>query len=176
MLAVAVGDPSAFTAVYIRLLPHVLATVQRQVPVRAQAEEVAQEVILDLWRAAGRYQPATGTVTGWVTGLARRRAVDRYRQQARTERREHYAGGRPQPDGDRLPEGVVRREEHREVRAALQELTALQSEAIICAYYREHTHRHAADLLGIPLGTFKTRVRDGLTALRHTLQTYALER
>jgi RNA polymerase sigma-70 factor, ECF subfamily len=168
--AVALGDQQAFASLYDRLVPLVYGVVRRVVRDPAQSEEVAQEVFVEVWRLATRFDPARGTGRAWVLTLAHRRAIDRVRSEQASRDRTDRIGHRDQSRAfDEVAEHVEVRLEHDQVREALHELTDLQREAVELAYYRGYTYREVADLLDAPLGTVKTRMRDGLIRLRDCL-------
>ncbi|KLJ02182.1 sigma-70 family RNA polymerase sigma factor [Streptomyces albidoflavus] len=167
---VAVGDRDAFTTVYDTLAGPVLGLVRRVLRDPAQSEEVAQEVLVEVWRTAARYRPAKGTVMTWVMTLAHRRAVDRVRSvQAAADREERAALLDRTPAFDEVAEQVETRLEREQVRRCLRTLTELQRESVSLAYYRGLAYREVAELLTVPLGTVKTRLRDGLIRLRDCL-------
>lgn len=167
---VAVGDRDAFTTVYDTVAGPVLGLVRRVLRDPAQSEEVAQEVLVEVWRTAARYRPAKGTVMTWVMTLAHRRAVDRVRSaQAAADREERAALLDRTPAFDEVAEQVETRLEREQVRRCLRTLTELQRESVSLAYYRGLAYREVAELLTVPLGTVKTRLRDGLIRLRDCL-------
>ncbi|MCX5462403.1 sigma-70 family RNA polymerase sigma factor [Streptomyces albidoflavus] len=167
---VAVGDRDAFTTVYDTVAGPVLGLVRRVLRDPAQSEEVAQEVLVEVWRTAARYRPAKGTVMTWVLTLAHRRAVDRVRSaQAAADREERAALLDRTPAFDEVAEQVETRLEREQVRRCLRTLTELQRESVSLAYYRGLAYREVAELLSVPLGTVKTRLRDGLIRLRDCL-------
>ena len=175
---VARGDEQAFARLYDLVAPRVYGLARRVVRDPAQAEEVVQEVLLEVWRAAARFEPDRGSGTGWILTLAHRRAVDRVRQaQAASDRERRAATTAPASDRDAGPdpvaEQVTDRLEHRQVRHCLGALTDLQREVITLAYYQARTYRQVADLLDVPLPTVKTRMRDGLIKLRDCLGAWA---
>lgn len=136
----------------------------------AQSEEVAQEVLIEVWRSASRFDPSRGSAATWQMTIAHRRAVDRVRSsQAALERDQRVGRSAHRPPFDEVVEQVETRLEHEQVRKALSALTDLQREAVTLAYYGGYTYRQVAELLDVPLGTVKTRLRDGLIRLRDAL-------
>ncbi|MFN8076714.1 MAG: ECF RNA polymerase sigma factor SigK [Kineosporiaceae bacterium] len=170
MRRVALGDEAAFAALFDRLVGPVFGLVVQVVRDPAQSEEVTQEVLVEVWRTAARYDAARGSVLAWVTTLARRRAVDRVRSaQAGADRDARHAATTGDVAYDEVAEAVEHRLEQQAVRRCLGGLTELQRESVSLAYYRGLTQTEVADLLGVPLPTVKTRLRDGLIRLRDCL-------
>jgi RNA polymerase sigma-70 factor, ECF subfamily len=165
---VARGDAAAFEAVYEQLGPPVLGIVRRVIRDPAQAEEVAQEVLLEVWRTAFKFDESRGSALAWVMMLAHRRAVDRVRSVQRESERERRTATADIPY-DEVTEAVEARLEHERVRRCLGSLTDLQRESVTLAYYGGYTYGQVAILLGIPTGTVKTRMRDALIRLRDCL-------
>ncbi|MGW0117987.1 ECF RNA polymerase sigma factor SigK [Streptomyces sp. NPDC003327] len=164
---VARGDKQAFSTLYDALAPLVFGIVLKVVRDRAQSEEVAQEVMIDLWRQASRYRPEAGAVTAWAATIAHRRAVDRVRSaQAATDREQAQASRGYTTAFDEVTEQVETRLESEQVRRCLRGLTELQRQAVTLAYYQGLTYREVAEALRTPLPTIKTRMRDGLIRLR----------
>jgi RNA polymerase sigma-70 factor (ECF subfamily) len=167
---VARGDDAAFTQLYDLVVRPVFGLVQRVVRDPAQSEEVVQEVMVELWRTATRYSPDRGSAMTWVMTLAHRRAVDRVRSaQSATEREDRVATQSVPRPFDEVADQVTMRLEHEQVRRCLSTLTELQRESITLAYYGGRTYREVGELLQTPLGTIKTRLRDGLIRLRDCL-------
>ena len=173
LLQVARGDESAFAALYDELGPAVYGLARRVIRDPARAEEVAQEVFLQVWQTAARFDPERGRAKSWVLTLAHRRAVDAVRHdQAATNRDKAYdwsAG----PDYDEVNETVTIRLEHEQVRRCMEGLTELQREAIDLAYYKGYTYAECASVLDANPSTIKTRMRDGLVRLRDCMGVVA---
>jgi RNA polymerase sigma-70 factor (ECF subfamily) len=167
---VARGDQDAFASVYDAVAGPVLGIVRRVLRDQAQSEEVAQEVLVEMWRTAARYRRDRGSVMNWVLTLAHQRAVDRVRSVEASAAREAKAALLDRtPEFDEVTEQVEARLEREQVRRCLRTLTELQRESVTLAYYRGLTYREVAELLALPLGTVKTRLRDGLIRLRDCL-------
>ncbi|MER5583514.1 sigma-70 family RNA polymerase sigma factor [Streptomyces asoensis] len=167
---VALGDEDAFARVYDAVAGPVLGVVQAVVRDRAQSEEVAQEVLVEVWRTAPRYRAERGTAINWVLTLAHRRAVDRVRSVEAAVVRDHKAALLERtPEFDEVTEQVEARLEREQVRRCLRTLTEIQRQAVTLAYYRGLTYPQVAGALSLPLGTVKTRLRDGLIRLRDCL-------
>ena len=166
---VARGDESAFAAVYDSLAPAVLGLVRRVLRDPARSEEVLQEVFLQVWQQAHRFDTERGRAKTWVLTLAHRRAVDAVRRdQAAADRDARYDRARV-PEHDEVVEEVTTRLEHEQVRRCLGSLTDLQRESVTLAYYRGYTYGEVASLLDANPATVKTRMRDGLIRLRDCL-------
>ena len=164
------GDQEAFARLYDRFADRVFGLVRRVVRDASQSEEVTQEVFVEAWRTARRFDPARGSVSAWLLTLAHRRAVDRVRSEQAARNREERVAVRDRVGShDTVSEDVEVRLEHEQVRRALGGLTELQREAIELAYYGGNTYREVATLLDTPLPTVKTRLRDGLIRLRDEL-------
>jgi RNA polymerase sigma-70 factor, ECF subfamily len=165
---VAKGDDSAFRVLYDGVAPAVLGTALRVLRDPAQSEEVMQEVLLEVWRSAARFDPAVGSATAWIMTLAHRRAVDRVRSEQRAVERELRAATAA-VDYDAVSDAVETSLEQERVRRCLSSLTELQRESVTLAYYGGYSYREVALLLGVAVGTVKTRMRDGLIRLRDCL-------
>jgi RNA polymerase sigma-70 factor, ECF subfamily len=167
---VARGDRIAFAQLYDRVSGALYGLIRQVLRDPAQSEEVTQEVLLEIWRTAPRFDANRGSAKAWMMTMAHRRAVDRVRSEQASRDRDDKVGAREtQRDFDVVAEAVETRLEQQQVRRALDQLTDLQREAVELAYYGGHTYREVAELLDTPLGTVKTRLRDGLIRLRDTL-------
>jgi RNA polymerase sigma-70 factor, ECF subfamily len=165
LAAVGQGEDAAFEPVYEQLREpvyrHVLALLRNP----AQSEEVAQEVLLELWCTAVRYDPGKGTAVAWATMIARRRAIDRVRSAAASTARDQQARALAAL-GDPTQEAVSDVFDDDQLTRCLDMLSGPQREAITLAFYEGHTYSQVAATLGVPLGTVKGRIREGLIKLR----------
>jgi RNA polymerase sigma-70 factor (ECF subfamily) len=134
----------------------------------SQSEEVAQEVLLEVWRTAARFDPAVGGAATWVMTIAHRRAIDRVRSTTAAAGREHKTADIRTPH-DEVAEAVEASLDRERVRRCLDGLTDVQRESITLAYYGGYSYRQVAELLKVTLGAIKTRIRDGLIRMRDCL-------
>jgi RNA polymerase sigma-70 factor (ECF subfamily) len=167
---VAKGDQAAFGELYDQVAPRVLGLVKRLLVDHAQSEEVTQEIFLEIWQTASRYEPARGGALSWIMTMAHRRAVDRIRASQAGRDRDSRIGIRDLAvEYDHVAETVEIRIEHERVEKAMLRLTQLQRQAVSLAYFGGYSHSEVAELLHVPLGTVKTRLRDGMIRLRDEL-------
>jgi RNA polymerase sigma-70 factor, ECF subfamily len=170
LVRVAGGDREAFAALYDRTASRVFGLVKRLVRDHAQSEEVTQEVFLEIWQNAARYEGSRGSAMSWILTLTHRRAVDRIRASQASRDRDERIGIRDlEREFDSVAEGVEITIENERVKRAMQRLTELQRQAVTLAYYGGYSHSEVAELLHIPVGTVKTRLRDGMIRLRDEL-------
>ncbi len=164
------GDEAAFARVYDATAARAYGLALRVVRDPSQAEEVAQEAFLEIWRTASRFDPDRGSAVSWILTLVHRKAVDRVRSaEASTRRDTAYHQANQAVEHDSTAEAAQASIEARRVRQALDSLTEVQRQALDLAYFRGYTHTEVAAMLDLPVGTAKTRIRDGLIRLRDTM-------
>jgi RNA polymerase sigma-70 factor, ECF subfamily len=164
---VAGGDRRAFARLYDLISPRVFGLILRILVDRSQSEEVLQEVFLEIWQSASRFAPNKGQGRSWVMTMAHRRAVDRVRSSQASTDRDVRVGFRDLDVAhDDVAEQGELRIEGEKVAAAVATLPENQREALVLAYYGGYSQSEIAALVGAPLGTVKTRMRDGLARLR----------
>lgn len=167
---VAHADQRAFSELYDLLSPRVFGLIKRLLRDHAQSEEVTQEVFLEIWQTATRFDPNKGGATTWILTMAHRRAVDRVRSSQSSRDRDTRIGIRDHKvDYDQVSETIEIRIEHERVEKAMTRLTELQRQAVSLAYYGGYSHSEVAQMLSVPIGTVKTRLRDGMIRLRDEL-------
>ena len=161
------GDKAAFSALYDAIAPQVLGLATHILRDQAQAEEVTQEVFVEVWQKAHTFDPGRGSAKSWVLRLAKSRSIDRLRSWRSAQARD------TEDFNLQLTTWVAPAEEEAEQRLESQELQELivsigepHRSALMLAYFGEYTHQEIADATGVALGTAKTRVRDGLQKLR----------
>ena len=164
------GEQEAFSQLYEAVSGRVYGLAVRVVRDPAQAEEVAQEAFLEVWRTAGRFDAEKGSPMAWILTIVHRRAVDRVRAAESSTRREvAYHDRNRTVSHDETAEAATASLEAHRVRTALASLTQVQREAVELAYLQGYTHSEIARMLDLPIGTAKTRIRDGLIRLRDTM-------
>ena len=164
------GDEAAFARLYDATAARAFGLAVRVVRDPAQAEEVTQEAFLEIWRTASRFDRERGSAVSWVLTLVHRKAVDRVRSaEASTRRDTTYHQSNVAVEHDSTAEAAQASMEARRVRQALGSLTEVQREALELAYFKGYTHTEVATMLDLPVGTAKTRIRDGLIRLRDTM-------
>jgi RNA polymerase sigma-70 factor (ECF subfamily) len=176
MAAIARGDEECFATLYDRYAPQLFAICLRIVHRHADAEAALSDVFWQIWTQAGRYNPNRGSPRTFLMTLARSRAIDRWRTIAARLSRER--GGADDVLGEQAcgrandgPEqAAMVGEEGRLVREALGSLLPSQRETLELAYFEGRTHSEIASDLGLPLGTVKTHIRQGLIRLRRALR------
>jgi len=167
---VARGDQAAYEAVYDRMAGPVYGLIRKVLRDPAQSEEVAQEVLLEVWRMAARFDATRGSAASWVLTIAHRRAIDRVRSETAAAEREQRTAAVGEPAlVDEVAETVEASLEAERVRRCLDGLTDLQREAVTLAFYKGYSYPQVAALLDVALGTIKTRIRDGLIRMRDCL-------
>ncbi len=170
MRQVSRGHDQAFSELYDLTSTRVYGVVLRVIRSPDQAAEVTQEAYLEAWRQAARYRPESGSVLAWLLTIAHRRAVDRVRSATSRHDREERYERETRPDAaDVVWDDVSRQVDVERVRRSMSSLTEVQREAVTLAYFGGYTHREVARMLSLPLGTAKTRIRDGLIGLRDAL-------
>ena len=165
------GEPRAFEVIFDRHSAAAFSLAYRMCGRRAMAEDVVQDAFLSLWRSGARYDRRRGSVRNWVLGVVHNRAIDAFRRGVVRESRnvpddgvaERLAGP------ERTEDEVARRDEAKHVREALDELPAEQRQVIELAYFGGFTHTEISEMLTLPAGTVKGRMRLGLTKLRMAL-------
>jgi RNA polymerase sigma-70 factor (ECF subfamily) len=164
------GDEAAFAELYDATAARAYGLALRVVRNPSQAEEVMQEAFLELWRTATRFDSAKGSAVSWILTLVHRKSVDRIRSaEASTRRDTVWHHGSQDVEHDSTAEAAQASMEARRVRQALDSLTEVQREALELAYFKGYTHTEVAAMLDLPVGTAKTRIRDGLIRLRDTM-------
>jgi RNA polymerase sigma-70 factor, ECF subfamily len=163
----ALGDENAFAQFYDATSARAYGLALRVVRNPAHAEEVTQEAYLDAWRSSTRFDPARGSAAGWLLTIVHRKAVDRVRSvEAASARDETWNRETAPTDHDQTAEAAHASLDAARIRSAVATLTDVQRRAVELTYFGGYTHTEVATLLDVPLGTAKTRIRDGLIRLR----------
>ena len=170
MARTATGEQAAFAELYDLTTRRVFGIVLTVLRSPEHAREVAQEVYVEVWKQASTYKPEKGSVIAWMATMAHRRAVDRVRSvSSEVARDQRYAFIDLEPESDEVWDSVAQKYDVERVREALGHLTKIQRQAIQLAYYEGLTQSQIATKLKLPLGTVKTRIRDGLRRLGEAL-------
>lgn len=173
-MGTAQGSSEAFAALYDVVAPAVYGTANRILLNTALAEEAAHDALLDVWRTCRSFDPSRRSAWAWILTIAHRRAVDTVRtEQAACDRIRRAASQMREHEQDVVSNTAMNNVGDAALQYELKRLTALQREAIDLAYYSGFTHREVAEVLGVPLGTAKSRIRDGLQQLRTQLTPQA---
>lgn len=172
LTATAAGDEEAFAEFYRATNRRVFGLAVRIVRSPTMAEEITQEVYLQAWSTAYRYDNSRSAPMTWLMMLTHRRAVDLVRtEQANTDRDNAYGNADFRPGHDTVTEQVDTQFDYQSVRTHLARLTELERESIALAFYGGRTYREVAEFLGIPLPTVKSRIRCGLKQMEHWLRS-----
>lgn len=167
-------DPEGFKALYERHGGAAYSLAYRIVGDRAIAEDTTQEAFLSIWRSGSRYDRSRGSVRSWVLSIVRNRSIDALRRGgAGAPKLDHddEAALDGQPASERTDATVIRNETARELRGAMRALPEEQSKVIELAYFGGFSHSEIADMVGLPLGTVKGRMRLGLEKIRTEIAT-----
>lgn len=165
------GDPRAFDLLFERHGGAAFSLAYRMVGNRSNAQDVSQEAFLSIWRSKMRYQADKGSVRTWILGIVHHRAIDALRRNLVHDRRRGSAEGMEErfEAPERTDVEVARREDARNVRAAIETLPVDQSQVVELAYFGGFSHSKIAEMLDTPIGTVKGRMRLGLEKLRREL-------
>lgn len=167
---VALRDVDAFASFYDLTRARVYGLVTRVLRDPGYSEETTQDIYLQVWRSAASYDPKAGSPLAWLLTVAHRRAVDRVRsEQAAGQRESRYGAANVEPPSDQVAEAVILRDERQQVTNCLDSLTDVQRECIQLAYYDGLTYVQVSERLSANLATIKSRMRDGIRALRKCL-------
>jgi RNA polymerase sigma-70 factor (ECF subfamily) len=171
--AMAAGDSGpALSAFYQQYASMVLALLMKMLGSRAEAEEILQEVFVELWRRAPQYDPTRGSVVAWVVTVARCRALDALRARTRRhgDRQSEYGEGDAMVTASGRPDVLVSSTRwHQALRQAFQRLSAEQRAVLELSYFQGMSHGQIADTLGLPVGTVKSRILAGMRSMRTML-------
>jgi RNA polymerase sigma-70 factor (ECF subfamily) len=166
------GDSKAFAELFDRVSPLALGVLVRLLGQRSSAEEVLQEVFLQVWTSAGSYRESLGSPCAWILGIARYRGIDRLRQRQARARREELACRREE-DEVVTPDWAESVDRGSRVKRALNTLPAEQRACIELAFFEDLSHAEIAARLAAPLGTVKSRLQLGMRRLRLALGDFA---
>jgi RNA polymerase sigma-70 factor (ECF subfamily) len=165
----AVGDQQAFELLYKQLAQPAYGVIRRVLRDPAQSEEVTQEVMLEVWRTAARFDPAISSAATWVLTIAHRRAVDRVRSEVAATERERTTAWADLGTSDEVADLLETTLDRDRVRRCLGALTEVQRQSITLAYYSGYTYSQVSALVEATLPAIKSRIRDGLLRMRSCL-------
>ena len=168
--AVARGEDRAFDQVFVQLNGPIYRLALALVRDPAQAEEITQDVLAEIWRLAGRFDPAQGSAMTWALMIARRRTIDRVRSVTADASRERRIAA-VSVAWDQVSEAVEDGLDREDLRRNLGRLSDQQRQAIVAVFNEGHTIAEAAQILNIPAGTVKSRIRAAVTSLRRSMRT-----
>ena len=170
--AMAAGDQAALRSLYEQTHQIVFTLIYRIVNNRETADELTVDVFHEVWRRAAAYDPAGGSVVGWIMNQARSRAIDRLRFEQRKKRVNAYPDSPVTATPPKDPQQAFHAEEEKKILTdALEVLTLHERQAIETAFFSELTYQETAAKLNEPVGTIKSRIRSGLGKLREALAT-----
>ena len=164
------GDQRAFAEFYDLISPLVFGVVLKVMRNRALAEEVTQEVFVELWRLAPKFDTGRGSAKAWACTIARRRAIDRVRSEEAARRRDERDAELVAVPADTVSEAAIHNAERVMLAGAFGQLSDKQRAAVELAFFGGHSYRTVAAILDEPEGTVKTRIRDGLNRLRELME------
>ncbi|MDQ3782205.1 MAG: sigma-70 family RNA polymerase sigma factor [Actinomycetota bacterium] len=170
LVAVAGGDKDAFARLYDRVSAVVFGVIKRVLVDPTMSEEVAQDVMLEVWRIAPRFESARGSASAWITTIAHRRAVDRVRSEQAMRDRLDRVSAMAETATDDVEAEVMRAADRSAMSEAMETLNGDQRRALELAYFGGLTQTEIAGRLGVPLGTVKSRMRQGMITLRLALE------
>lgn len=169
MSEVSAGSREAFSSLYDAVAGSVFGVIRRIVRDPSISEEVTHDVLVEVWSKASTWDETKGSASAWIATMARRRAIDRVRsEQSSRDRLEAHSLAQT-PPSDVVSDLVIEEEERGRVRVVLAGLSDLQREVLELAYYQGHTQQEIAGMLEVPLGTVKTRMRDGMIRVKTRL-------
>jgi RNA polymerase sigma-70 factor, ECF subfamily len=167
---VASGQEGAFTELYDATSSRAYGAALQMLRSPRLAADVTQEVYVEIWRQASRYDPSRGSVVAWIMSMVHSRSMDRIRAISKETARERYAGINGDREFERASDELIEsRLDSERAREAMRSLTDIQRQAVTLAYFKGYSQTEVARLLGLPLGTVKSRIRDGLIGLRNAL-------
>ncbi|WP_231443732.1 sigma-70 family RNA polymerase sigma factor [Brevibacterium zhoupengii] len=171
LLRIADGDRAAFEELFVAQSRILMAVILRIVRSQSLAEEVLQECFTEVWTRCTGFDPARGTGRAWLITLCRRRAIDCVRSVQAQQDRDLADGLRSSAGmGEQVEQTVIDKSESDRTVTALKILPKEQAQPIVMAFYQGLTHAQISERLKVPLGTIKSRIRDGMKKLREELE------